>query len=291
MTAATAAEPSARPRAAALSGAGRAALRHAGLIAGAAYVIGMLLAGFFAPLPHSAVNPNPGAIMRPPGATYWFGTDQNGIDVFSRLIAAGRNDIPLAVTGAALALVVGVPIGVFASRSGWLANAFMRLLDLFQSLPLLVVALTIVALAGSHFSDVVVAISLINVPLFIRLARSEALTVRAHRYIEAVEAMGARDTWVSLRHIVPNILPVVFAQLSLSSGFALLVIAALGYLGIGVQPTTPSWGLMLNGGSQFIGSGQWWILVFPAAAIVLTVLSFNAIARGLHKIFDPAVGR
>lgn len=282
---------SAVPRAAALSSVGHAVLRHSGLVAGGAYVILMLLAGFFAPLPHSPVTPNPGAIMRSPGGTYWFGTDQNGVDIFSRLIAAGRNDIPLAVTGAALAFVVGVPIGVFASRGGRLGNAFMRLLDLFQSLPLLVVALTIVALAGSHFADVVVAISLINVPLFIRLARSEALTVRAHRYIEAVEAMGARDTWVSLRHIVPNILPVVFAQLSLSSGFALLVIAALGYLGIGVQPTTPSWGLMLNGGSQFIGSGQWWILVFPAAAIVITVLAFNAISRGLHKFFDPATER
>lgn len=281
----------AAPHGAALSGAGRAVLRHSGLVAGAGYVILMLLAGFFAPLPHSAVTPDPSAIMRPPGATYWFGTDQNGIDIFSRLIVAGRNDIPLAVTGAALAFVVGVPIGVFASRGGRLGDVFMRLLDLFQSLPLLVVAMTIVALAGAHFGDVVVAISLINVPLFIRLAQSEALTVRSHRYIEAVEAMGARDTWVSLRHIVPNILPVVFAQLSLSSGFALLVIAALGYLGIGVQPTTPSWGLMLNGGSQFVGSGQWWILLFPAAAIVITVLAFNAIARGLHKIFDPVAGR
>jgi peptide/nickel transport system permease protein len=270
--------------------AGRAVARNAGLAIGAGYLILMPLAGFFAPLPYNPVTPNPAAILQPPGSRYWFGTDQNGFDIFSRVIAAGRNDIPLAVAGAAIAFVVGVPIGVLVSRSGRLGNAFMRLLDLFQALPLLVVALTIVALAGSNFTDVVVAISLINVPLFIRQARSEALTVRAHRYVEAVEAQGARDGWVSMRHVLPNILSVVFAQLSLSSGSAVLVIAALGYLGIGVQPSTPSWGLMLNGGAQYIGTGQWWVLVFPAAAIVVTVLAFNAVARGLHKIFDPTVG-
>lgn len=257
---------------------------------GILYVVLLLAAGLFLPLPHSATQPNPNAVFHSPGGGFWFGTDQNGIDVFSRLITAAPHDISLAVAGAALALIVGVPIGVLTSRDGPIGNVFMRLLDLFQSLPLLVVALTIVALAGSHFIDVVVAIALVNVPLFIRLARSEALTVRAQRYVEAVEAMGAGDRWVSLRHVIPNILPVVFAQLSLSSGFALLTIAALGFLGVGVQPTTPSWGLMLNGGSQYIGSGQWWILVFPAAAIVLTVLAFNAIARGLHKIFDPTTG-
>lgn len=263
---------------------------HSALTLGVTYVVLLVVAGLWMPLPHSATAPDPNAVFHPPSGDFWFGTDQNGTDVFSRLITAAPHDISLAVAGAAAALIIGVPIGVLTSHGGPIGNAFMRLLDLFQSLPLLVIALTIVALAGSHFIDVVIAIALVNVPLFIRLARSEALTVRSQRYVEAVEAMGAGDGWISLRHILPNILPVVFAQLSLSSGFALLTIAALGFLGVGVQPTTPSWGLMLNGGAQFIGSGQWWILVFPAVAIVLTVLAFNAIARGLHKVFDPTTG-
>ena len=122
----------------------------------------------------------------------------------------------------------------------------MRLLDLFQSLPVIVVALTIVALAGSSFSNVVIALGLIMIPQFVRITRAEALVVRSHRFIEASEAVGASGARVTFRHVLPNVMPVVLAQLSLSAGMGLLAIAGLGFLGVGVQPSTPSWGLMLE---------------------------------------------
>jgi peptide/nickel transport system permease protein len=263
--------------------------RHAGLIAALVWLVGSVLAALVAPLPYSPTAPNPAAVLLPPSGAHWLGTDQNGTDVFSRVIAAASNDIPLALAGALVAALIGGAAGVLLSRSGRLADAFMRLLDLFQSLPVIVVALTIVALAGSSFLNVVIALGLIMIPQFIRITRAEALVVRSHRFIQASEAVGAGPARITFRHVLPNVMPVVLAQLSLSAGMGLLAIAGLGFLGVGVQPSTPSWGLMLNGGSQFIGTGQWWVLVPPAAAIVLSVLSFNALAHGLQRILDKEV--
>lgn len=263
-----------------------AARRHSALIAACGWLAGSVLAAELAPLPFSPTAPNPGAVLLPPSGAHWFGTDQNGTDVFSRVIAAASNDIPLALAGALLAALVGGAAGVVLSRGGRVSDACMRLLDLFQSLPVIVVALTIVALAGSSFTNVVVALGLIMIPQFVRITRAEALVVRSHRYIEASEAVGASATRVTFRHVLPNVLPVVLTQLSLSAGMGLLAIAGLGFLGVGVQPSTPSWGLMLNGGAQFIGTGQWWVLVPPAAAIVVSVLSFNALARGVQRLLD-----
>jgi len=264
----------------------RALAAHPALLGGAAVLILLLLWATVLPLPFDPRLPDAAETLRAPSGAHWFGTDQNGVDVFSRLVAAARNDIPLAFGGALLAGIVGVPIGLALSRQGRWQNLCMRLLDLMQSLPMIVVALTIVALAGRGAGKMLVALAIINVVSFIRLARSEALTVRTLRFVDAVRAMGAPEPWILARHVLPNVLPVVFAELSLSSGQSLLTIAGLGFLGVGVQPTTPSWGLMLNSGTQFISSGQWWVFVYPIVAIVVTVLSFNAVARGLSRLID-----
>lgn len=262
----------------------RALRGHAGLVAALVYLVGILAASHFAPLPYSPQNPNPAAILQAPSGSHWLGTDENGIDVLSRLVAAAQNDLVLAILGAVLATVVGTPIGLLASRENLLSAAVMRLLDVLQSIPLLVVALTIVALSGGASTNIVIAIGLINIPQFIRVTRAQALTLRSRRFIEAAEAMGGSERWVVTRHLLPNVMPVTMAQFSLSSGYALLAITALGYLGIGIEPTSPSWGAMLNDGSQFISSGQWWMLVFPGLAIALAILSFNALAHGILKI-------
>jgi peptide/nickel transport system permease protein len=264
---------------------GHVLVDNRGLVAGALVLLVLLGWAIALPLPFDPRLPDPAAILAAPSAQHWFGADQNGIDVFSRTIAAARNDIPLAFGGALLAGLFGVPVGLALSRNGRVQNAMVRFLDVLQSLPLIVVALTVVALAGNGVINVLVALALINVVSFIRLARSEALTVRTLRFVEAIRAVGAPEWWITLRHVLRNILPVAFTELSLSSGQSLLTLAALGFLGVGVQPTTPSWGLMLNTGTQFITSGQWWVFVFPILAIIITVLSFNAVARGLSRLF------
>jgi peptide/nickel transport system permease protein len=259
---------------------------NAALVLAGVWLVGSVLAAVLAPLPYSPTAPNPSQVLQPPSGAHWLGTDQSGIDVLSRVIAAASNDIPLAFLGALVACVLGGAAGVALSRDSRISDAWMRLLDLFQSLPVLVVALTIVALAGSSFTNVVVALGLIMIPQFVRITRAEALVVRAHRFVEASEAIGASSLRVTFRHVLPNVMPVVLAQLSLSAGIGLLAIAGLGFLGVGVQPSTPSWGLMLNGGAQFIGTGQWWVLLPPAIAIVLSVLSFNALAHGLQRLLE-----
>lgn len=255
------------------------------LIVGLGFIILLLVLAFVEPF-SDPLQPNPAAVLVPPSSTHWLGTEQNGFDLFSRIIAAARVDVPIALGGAVLAGIVGVPLGIAASKNGRISGVFMRLLDLFQSLPMVVVALTVVALSGGGILNLLIAIAIVNMASFIRIARAEAMSVRTHRFIEAVHAMGANESWVSFRHVLPNILPVVFAELSLASGHSLLTIAGLGFLGVGVSPTTPSWGVMLNNGAQFLATGQWWALIFPIVAIVLSVLAFNAVARGLARVLD-----
>jgi peptide/nickel transport system permease protein len=256
------------------------------LIVSSAYLGVVLLLAFAVQPAVAPLYPDPSAVLKPPSAEHWFGTEQNGFDLFWRVIASARTDIPIAFGGSLLAGLIGIPIGIAVSRNGRWANVFMRGLDLFQSLPMVVVALTVVALAGGGLVNMLVAIALVNTASFIRIARAEAMTVRTHRYIEAVQAMGASEFSISVRHVLPNAMPVLFAELSLASGHSLLTIAGLGFLGVGVEPTTPSWGVMLNNGSQFLATGQWWALLFPILAIVCTVLAFNAVARGLARLLD-----
>lgn len=265
------------------------AWRHRGLIVASLFVLALVALAFIQPFQDPRL-PDTSSVLKGPSGEHWLGTEQNGFDLFSRLIAAARTDIPLAFGGAAIAGLIGTPLGLWLSLGGRAGSVFMRLLDLVQSLPLVVVALTVVALAGSGALPMLTALTLVNVATFIRLSRAEAMAVRTHRFVEAAQAMGASQTWVSLRHVLPNIGPVMFAELSLSAGHNLLTIAGLGFLGVGVEPTTPSWGVMLNQGSQFLGTGQWWALIFPIAAVVISVLSFNTIARGLSAVFDRSNG-
>jgi len=259
---------------------------------GGVIVAGLVLAALFAPLPFNPTKPNPLDTFRHPGGQHWFGTDDAGLDVFSRTIAAAKTDVPIALAGVLIAAFIGTPLGVLLSARNRLTELVMRLLDLFQALPLLIVTIVLVAVSGGKSpAAIVIAIALANTPLFIRLVRAEALTVRARRFIEAAEGYGASVWRVAFRHVLPNVAPIALAQFSISSGFAIIVIAALGYLGIGVRPPTPTWGLMINDGAQYIGNGYWWLLTFPAIAISIMVISLNLIADGVRSILtEPADG-
>lgn len=254
-----------------------------GIIIGASVLLLLLLASFFAPLPYNPVRPDPTSITRPPSSKHLFGTDSNGFDVLSRVIAAGRRDLPLALGGTLASLALGLVVGLPLSTKSRFSEALMRALDAFQSFPLIVLSVTIVALTGNSISNIIYAIIIINGPRFIRLIRGEALSIRDSRFIEAAVASGASQRRIVFRHIMPNVADICLVQSSLTAANAIIVIAALNFLGVGLSPPDPTWGSMVQAGAQAISLGQWWIAVWPGVAIFLAIGSLNIMANGIQR--------
>ncbi|HVB46727.1 MAG TPA: ABC transporter permease [Streptosporangiaceae bacterium] len=251
---------------------------------GVTYLAVLLLAAFVAPLPHSPTATYPQAVLLPPSTSHWLGTDSVGTDVFSRAIKAAAVDLPLALAGTLAALLVGVPLGVSLSASGRWGERGMRLVDCFQALPLLILILALVALSNNQLWVIVVAVAIYGGPVYIRLVRSQVLSLREARFIEAAAAAGASPYRIMRRHLLPNVRDIVLAQTSLVAAGALLGIAALSFLGIGVQPPTPSWGSMISLGAPALVQGQWWPVVGPGAAIFSCIVAFNVVADGLREL-------
>lgn len=257
------------------------------ILLGLGMITALILAAFFAPLPHPPNQPHTAVTLQPPSGTYWFGTDGLGRDVFARVIRAGRIDLPTALGGTLVSLVIGVLIGLAVSvKTPW-AQRVMRGVDMLQSFPLLILALAIVELAHSGLASLVIAIAIVSVPLFIRLVRSEALALRESRFVEAAFAIGAKRQRVLLHHVLPNVIGIILVQASLTVSRALLVESALSFLGVGVQPPTPSLGAMIRDGTNWLSTGAWWTVVFPGLAIFVAVFAFNQIADRL----DIVLGR
>jgi peptide/nickel transport system permease protein len=257
---------------------------YLGLAVGIGGVVLLWLASLLAPLPHSPTQPDANLVSQAPSADHWFGTDVNGFDVFSRTIAAAATDLPLAVGGTLLALLLGVPLGLLASSEGWLSNLIMRTVDALQALPLLILAVALVALAGNNIGSVVVAIVVVSAPGFIRLVRSGALVVRNSRYVEAAIATGCSTGRVLRVHVLPNVMSLVLAQASLGIAMAVVIIAGLNFLGVGIHPPDPTWGSMINDGAGVIAQGQWWVALFPSLAIILVITCLNAVARAAEDL-------
>ncbi|MTK05052.1 MULTISPECIES: ABC transporter permease [Micromonospora] len=255
--------------------------QHPGAALGVLFILVLLLASLFAPLPYDPMGIDGGATLRSPGGEHWFGTDGAGGDIFSRVIYAARVDLSLALAGTVLSLVVGVLLGLAASSKGKGSERLVRGLDAFQAFPLLILALALVSLSGNKLYMVVVAIALINVPRFMRLLRSEVLSLRESRFIEAATATGASPRRIIFRHLLPNVWGIVLVQTSLTVANAIVVIASLSFLGIGVSPPTPSWGSMIRDGAGNMSSGEWWIAGFAGLAVVLCVLAFNQLADAI----------
>ncbi len=251
----------------------------------------MMSVALFAPLPHNPIRADGALPLLPPGPEFWFGTDVYGFDVFSRTVAAAGRDLPLAIAGAVLSLVIGVPLGLAASGKSRFSTRLMQALDVFQSFPLVIICIAIVTLTGNHLGNVIFAILVINVPRFMRLIRSEALSLRESRFIEAAHAIGASRPRVLFRHMLPNVWPIALAQVSLAASHAIVVIAALSFLGIGISPPEPSWGAMIQSGAALMTTGQWWVVAFPGLAIFIAVLSLNAIADGIQSLMADASER
>jgi peptide/nickel transport system permease protein len=256
--------------------------RKSGFYVGAGFILLLLAISYLVPTPYPPNATNPNETFVAPGPAHLLGTDVIGRDVLSRVMAAARTDLPLAILGTGVALAIGVPLGLVASTRSRAAALIMRCLDMLQAFPLLILAIVLVALAGSNIYNIIPAIALIGGPTCIRLVRSAALSLRESRFAEASYAMGSTTAEVMRRHILPNVMPNIIAQASLIIAGALIVVSALSFLGIGIKPPTASWGAMLSDARDAALIGYWWVAVVPGAIIFLAILSFNLMADGIE---------
>jgi len=220
----------------------------------------------------------------PPSSEFWFGTDSSGLDVFSRTITAPRTDVTLAVTAAVLSAVLGTAIGLIAGfYRGPLSGLIMRVSDVLQAFPVFILAMVLVALSGRNLTNLIFALTFLYTPIFIRLTRTEVLTQRERSYVEAARALGNPSWRIALRHVLPNSLTPSLVQLSVTVGFGILLTAGLSFVGAGVRPPTPEWGLMIANEAPKLVLGEWWTSIFPGIAVSLTVLGFAAVSNAIER--------
>ncbi|MBJ7466119.1 MAG: ABC transporter permease [Mycolicibacterium sp.] len=251
----------------------------------AAVVVIALTASFITPYGVNDVDV-PQA-LRPPSGAHWMGTDELGRDVLSRVLMGVQASMKVAVVSVAFAAVVGVTLGVLAGyRGGWLDTVVMRIVDVMFAFPVLLLALAIVAVLGPGLTTTILAIGVVYVPIFARVARASTLSVRVEPYVAMSRTMGTGSTYILTRHILPNITGPLIVQTSLSLAFAILSEAALSFLGLGLQPPQPSLGRMIFDSQGFV-TLAWWMAVFPGLAIFVIVLACNLLGDGLRDVLDP----
>jgi peptide/nickel transport system permease protein len=225
--------------------------------------------------------------LRPPSGDHWFGTDELGRDVLSRVLVATQASIGVAVVSVAFAVIVGVTVGIVAGyRGGWVDTVFMRAVDVMFAFPVLLLALAVVAILGPGTTTTILAIGIVYTPIFARVARASTLSVRVEPFVQMSHAMGTGNLYILARHIVPNIAGPLIVQTSLSLAFAILSEAALSFLGLGIQPPRPSLGRMIFDSQGFV-TMAWWMAVLPGATIFVIVLAFNLAGDGLRDVLDP----
>ena len=222
-----------------------------------------------------------------PGAAHWFGTDELGRDVFSRVIYGGRVSLSTAVLAVGVALVIGVPLGAVAGTfGGAVDNVIMRITDIFLSFPPLLLAIALVSIMGSSLSNAILAISISWWPWYTRLVRGQAISIKERKFVQAAETIGTGKMKIIFRHFVPNCISPVIVQASMDMGGVILTVASLSFLGLGAQAPTPEWGLMISTGRTYFPD-MWWCCIFPGLAIFITVLCFNLLGDAAREILDP----
>jgi peptide/nickel transport system permease protein len=250
----------------------------------------IVLAAVFGPqiAPYDPLASNTVQALKPPSAQHWFGTDQLGRDVFSRVIVATRLDFFIAVASVALVFLMGGLAGVAAGFfGGWTDRIVGRIADTIMAFPLFVLAMGIVAALGNNVQNIVLATAIVNFPLYARVARAEANVRREAGFVEAARLSGNADWRILVSQILPNVFPILVVQISLTMGYAILNAAGLSFIGLGVRPPTPEWGIMVAEGAAFMVSGQWWNAFFPGAALMIAVFCFNLLGDGLRDVVDP----
>ena len=264
---------------------------------GYAIVLAVALCAILAPwlAPYDPVPANPEDYLQPPSLQHWFGTDNTGMDIFSRILFAPRTDLTIAVLGTALSALVGIPLGAvvgYYEQRSRLRSAFsvgvMRAADVLQAFPVFVFAIALVAVFGQGILSIVIAIAFVNIPIYLRLMRSQVMSIRSMRYVDAAFVAGASDFAILHRHILPNSIGAAMAQLSINIGWSVLLTAGLSFVGAGVVAPTPEWGSMIATGFQNVTTGQWWPSVVPGIALGITVFGFALVGSSLEVLADPA---
>jgi peptide/nickel transport system permease protein len=228
------------------------------------------------------------ATLQAPSWKHWFGTDQLGRDIFSRVIVATRLDFVIAIASVVLVFALGGFAGIAAGFfGGWTDRIVSRISDTIMAFPLFVLAMGIVAALGNTVTNIVIATAVVNFPLYVRVARAEANVRREAGFVQAARLSGNGDMRILLAHILPNIMPIMMVQISLTMGYAILNAAGLSFIGLGVRPPTPEWGIMVAEGAANIISGEWWIAFFPGLALMIAVFTFNLLGDGLRDLVDP----
>jgi len=287
-------EPASRARTSGLA----ATFEHARYVLGqnrvTAFAFGLLvvivIAALFGPyvVPYDPLASDTAAALKPPSAAHWFGTDQLGRDIFSRVVVATRLDTFIAVASVVLVFLVGGLAGIAAGYfGGWTDRIVGRIADTIMAFPLFVLAMGIVAALGNTVQNIIIATAIVNFPLYVRVARAEANIRREAGFVQAARLSGNGEFRILLAHILPNILPIMIVQMSLTMGYAILNAAGLSFIGLGVRPPTAEWGIMVAEGASFMVSGEWWIALFPGVALMIAVFCFNLLGDGLRDIVDP----
>lgn len=238
-----------------------------------------------------AIEPNVLSILQPPSQQHLFGTDELGRDVLIRLVFGTRISLLVGLVAVTLSLIIGAPLGAIAGYYGRrTGEIIMRCTDVLDALPSILLAITIVSALGQSMLNMLVAVAIASVPGYIRIVRSSVLRIKSEEYIEAAKAIGSRDWQIIMFHILPNCIGPILVHATMKVASTILSIASLCFLGLGIKPPTPEWGLMLSVGRNYLRDA-WWMTVFPGVCIMLVVMGFNLVGDGLRDAVDPKMKR
>jgi peptide/nickel transport system permease protein len=267
----------------------RRLMARKGAVAGCVVVAAFVLLALTAPwiVPYDPVATSWTLVRKAPSALHWFGTDELGRDILSRVIFGARASLVAGAISVGIALGIGVPFGLLAGyRGGFIDALISRITDAMLACPFLILAIALAAFLGPSLGNAMIAIGISTTPIFVRLTRGQTMSVKVEDYVEAARAIGNPRWRIALFHILPNIMPALLVQATLSIASAIIAEAALSFLGLGQQPPAPSWGSMLNAAQRFLTNAPWMAL-WPGLAIFLVVLSFNLVGDGLRDALDP----
>jgi peptide/nickel transport system permease protein len=267
----------------------RRVAKRRGAMIGLSLITIFVLLAVFAPLvaPYDPIATSWSLVRKPPSMAHWFGTDDLGRDVLARVIYGARASLAAGAISVGIALAIGVPVGLVSGYRGGFVDALIsRITDAMLACPFLILAIALAAFLGPSLGNAMIAIGISATPIFVRLTRGEVMSIKVEEYIDAARSVGDSNWRIAVGHILPNALPALLVQATLSVAAAIIAEAALSFLGLGQQPPYPSWGSMLNAAQRFLTNAPW-MAIWPGLAIFLVVLSFNLLGDGLRDALDP----